>query len=34
MQEESIIRANEIGHLKGHSDWVNDIVTGHPQKEN
>ena len=34
MAEESIIRANEIGHLKGHSDWVTSIVTGHPQKEN
>ena len=34
MQEESIIRTNEIGHLKGHSDWVTSIVTGHPQKEN
>jgi len=34
MAEESIIRATEIGHLKGHSDWVTAIETGHPQKEN
>jgi guanine nucleotide-binding protein subunit beta-2-like 1 protein len=34
MTEESTILTKEIGHLKGHSDWVTAIETGHPQKEN
>ena len=34
MAEESTIITKEIGHLKGHSDWVTCIETGHPQKEN
>lgn len=34
MAEETTIRAKEIGHLQGHSDWVTAIETGHPQKEN
>ena len=34
MTEESIVKATEIGHLKGHADWVTAIETGHPQKEN
>lgn len=28
------ITCQEIGHLKGHSDWVTAIETGNPQKEN
>jgi len=34
MTEETTIHTKEIGHLKGHSDWVTAIETGHPQKEN
>lgn len=34
MAEKSTIVTKVIGHLKGHTDWVTAIETGHPQNEN